>query len=98
MSNEVWVKWRDPSTGTWLIDTVDKLKDGAQITDLRKAFVKQQNLTTISPGGVQVREVEDGGMFTAGTTLTDYFVPSASSAAAPRPGRSYDNPLVLNLP
>ena len=98
MSNEVWVKWRDPSTGTWLIDTVDKLKDDAQITDLRKAFVKQQNLTTISPGGVQVREVEDGGMFTWDTTLTDYFVPSATSAAAPRPGRSYDNPLVLNLP
>eukprot|EP00751_Fragilariopsis_kerguelensis_P029385 CAMPEP_0170916974 /NCGR_PEP_ID=MMETSP0735-20130129/7109_1 /TAXON_ID=186038 /ORGANISM="Fragilariopsis kerguelensis, Strain L26-C5" /LENGTH=615 /DNA_ID=CAMNT_0011315169 /DNA_START=86 /DNA_END=1929 /DNA_ORIENTATION=- len=92
MSNEVWVKWRDPSTGTWSIDTVDKLKDDAQIKDLRKAFVKQQNLTTISPGGVQVREVEHGEIFTVGTTLTD------SSAVAPRPGRSDDNPLVLNLP
>ena len=99
MSNEVWVKWRGPSTGTtWFVDTVDELKDDAQIKDLRKAFVKQQNLLQISPGGVEVRETENGDMLKVDTTLTNYFVPPAGSAALPGPGNNADNPLFLYLP
>ena len=97
MSNEVWVKWRGPSTGTWSIDTVDKLDNDADVADLRHAFVKQQNLQ-ISPGGVAVRETENGDMLKAGTTLTNYFVPPAGSAALPGSGNNEDNPLFLYLP
>ena len=97
MSNKVWVRWKDSTTSEWSFDKVKDLTEDADISDLRHAFVKQQNLSC-SPGSIQVREAESGEKLKASTLLTDCFVPSATAAAASGPGRSEDTALFLTLP
>ena len=82
-----------------ITDTVMELKDGAQVKDLRKAFVEQQRITNVSPAAVQVRETQGGEIIKSSTMLTDYFVPAGRGlAAAPGPGRSEDTALFLTVP
>ena len=97
MRNEVWVRWKDSTTGKGLVDTVDGLEYGAQIKDLRRAFVKQHE-PAVRRATVEVRETEDGQMLEADKMLSVYFVPPTDSAAAAGPGKSKDNALFLTLP
>ena len=78
MSNSVWVRWKDSTSSEWMFDKVTALHDDADISDLRKAFLKQQHIE-VSPGAVRVREAEDGEMLKASTMLTIYFMPPAGS-------------------
>ena len=97
MSNEVWVKVKDPD---WSTDTVHSLADNAQVKDLRRAFVEQQKLN-ISPATVKVFETENSGVELSSTTgLKDmnYFAPPVGSAGAAGPGKSDATPLFLTLP
>lgn len=81
-----------------MFDTVRELDDHAQITELRKAFVKQLEPDVKRPTTVKVREREGGEMLQASAKLTKYFVPPANSAAAPGPGKSEDTALFVTLP
>ena len=97
MYNEVWVTWKDSTTGKGLVDTVDGLEYGAQIKDLRRAFVKQHE-PDVRRATVEVRETEDGEMLQADKMLSVYFVPPADLEAASGPGKTKDNALFLTLP
>ena len=97
-NNQVWVRWKD-SSDDWLFDTVTDLKDDAQITDLRKAFVRQQYLQgQLSPAEVQVRETTVHGedRLKASSPLVTYFVPP--TGCVPQPGKSEDTALFLTVP
>ena len=97
-NNEVWVRWKD-SSDDWLFDTVTDLKDDAEIKDLRKAFVRQQNLQgQLSPAEVQVRETTVHGedRLKASSPLVTYFVPP--TGCVPEPGKSEDTALFLTVP
>lgn len=98
MSNKVWVRWKDSTTGEVLTGKVVELQDDADIDDLLQAFAKQQNLLHFSPAAIQVRETENGEKLKASAVLTDCFVPSATAAAASGPGRSEDTALFITLP
>ena len=98
MSNSVWIRWKDSSSGTVLFDTVRYLEDEAQIKDLRFAFVEQQRLPKVTPAAVQVRQKECGETLEPDQKLTDYFVPVSDSNAAAGPGRSKDSALLCTLP
>ena len=98
MSNEVWVRWKDSISNDWLFDKVVGLKDDSLITDLRKAFAKQQEPDIRPPAAVTVRETENGETLKASTKLADYFVPPADSVALPGPGKSEETALFLTIP
>ena len=55
----------------------NELEDGAQIEDLREAFVKQHE-PDMQCAMVEVRETKDGEMLKSNKKLTDYFVPLGS--------------------
>ena len=95
MSNEVWVRWKDARTGEWLADTVNELRNDAEIKDLRKAFAKQQEPDIRRPAAVAVRETENGETLKASTKLSNYFL---DSEALPGPGKSEETALFLTLP
>ena len=103
MRNKVWVTWKS-STGEDLFDKVTKLAGDSDVTDLRKAFVEQQNFASTSPGTLPVFEREDGEKLKAGKELKDYFTAPAGSAsealpeAMPGPGKSVDTALVVAFP
>lgn len=97
MSNKVWVRWKDSTTGEVLTGKVVELQHDADIDDLRQAFAKQQYFLHFSPATIQVRETENGEKLKASAVLTDFFVPSATAAAS-GPGRSEDTALFLTLP
>ena len=89
----------DSISNEWLFDKVTELHDDADISDLRRAFGKQQNYHKVVPATVQVRETENGEMLKASTKLTIYVLPPAdSSTAAPGPGKSMGTALFLTLP
>lgn len=99
MSNMVWVKWEDAAVKEdEYFSKVINLDDSADIDDLRRAFVEPLEPSVQRPAAIQVRETRDGEMLKSSKKLSIYFVPAASSAAVPGPGKSGDTALFLTLP
>ena len=92
MSNEVWVTWKG-AAGEPMVDTVDELPGDAQIKNLRKKFVKQQNLN-VGPATVSVFETEGGEKLKASDPLQPYFARPKGSG----PGQSEDTALLVTFP
>jgi hypothetical protein len=65
MSNKVWVTWKN-AAGEAPFCKVREFEDGAIVDDLRKKFVKQQNLITTIPSTLSVFETEGGEKLKAG--------------------------------
>lgn len=99
MSNRVWVRWKNSTSNEWSFDKVTELNDDADISEPRKAFVKQQCLE-VSPGTLEVRETENGDKLREDATLKDcsYFMSPEGSAGLPGPGKIRDTALFLTLP
>ena len=97
MSKKVWVTWQD-ATGTRFHVKVTELADDADVDDLRRTFVKQQNLTTTVPGELKVSETEGGEKLKADEELKDYFTAPSGSAAPPGPGKSAVTALLITFP
>ena len=93
MSRKLWVTWQGTVCNSWRIDKVIGLEDDADITDLRRAFVHQQNLNNVPPGEIDVCETKDGDPLEEDTALSIYFVPPMDTAAAAGPGKSEMTPL-----
>ena len=96
MSKKVWVTWQD-ATGTRFHVKVTELADDADVDDLRRTFVKQQNLTTTVPGELKVSETEGGEKLKADEELKDYFTAPSGSAAPPGPGKSENSALFVRF-
>mmetsp|Transcript_23737 Transcript_23737/g.36034 ORF Transcript_23737/g.36034 Transcript_23737/m.36034 type:complete len:316 (-) Transcript_23737:1586-2533(-) len=95
MSQKVWVTWKYDSNN-WLFGKVTNLNDNDDVDDLRKAFVKQQNLN-ISPDGVSVSAAGvEGEALEEDKGLQPYFVSNARRK--PGPGQSKNTALVLTVP
>ena len=97
--NKVWVTWQG-ATGKDLLDKVTGLKDDADVSDLRRKFVEQQNLNSTSPATLDVFETKDGKPLRVDQVLKQYFaqVTPGSSVTAPGPGKSSDRALVVEFP
>jgi hypothetical protein len=94
MSNKVWVTWKD-AAGDVLHSKVTNLDDDADVDDLRKAFVDQQNLATTIPGGLEV-SAADGIVLSEDATLKLFFVTPGTPESAP--GKSKATALVVTFP
>lgn len=87
----MWVTWKNASNN-WLVDKVTNLNGDADVSDLRKAFVTQQNLQ-ISPGGVSVSVGAEGEALEEDEVLQPYFVRNLQGKAGP--GQSKKTALVV---
>ena len=81
MSEKVWVKWKNAGSN-WLFGKVTNLAADADVDDLRKAFVMQQNLQ-ISPGRLSVSLGAEGEVLEEDGFLQPHFVRILQGKAGP---------------
>ena len=72
MTNKVWVTWKDSISGADLFDKVTNLHDSADISDLRRAFVKQHEPDVRRPATLIV-STKEGKELKANLPLKLYF-------------------------
>lgn len=100
MSNKkVWVTWKDSATYKTLNDKVINLDDDADISDLRRAFVKARGWGT-DPATLSVSEKEGDEELLEleeDKSLTGYFVSTKGGDKA-GPGQSKATALVVTIP
>ena len=96
MSNKVWVTWKWAAGEDPLVDKVIDLDNNADVADLRRLFVTQQQLQ-VSPGTLSVSKTDGGEKLKAGDPLQPYFVLPPGSAGLAGPGQDDDTALFVTF-